>query len=125
MGRKAIEIDAEEFRKLCELQCTQREICHFFAIDAKTLRRWAQRTYNKEYDEVYEDLRQGGFISLRRAQWQLAQHNTTMAIWLGKNWLGQRDNMDVSVSEAKGVALDELEKMVLDDAGSSNKPADT
>ena len=38
-----------------------------------------------------------------------------MAIFLGKNYLGQRDNVDVTVSDAKGIALDELEKMVMED----------
>ena len=30
-------------------------------------------------------------MSLRRYQFQLAQKNTAMAIWLGKQYLGQRD----------------------------------
>nr|DAG68244.1 MAG TPA: hypothetical protein [Caudoviricetes sp.] len=38
-----------------------------------------------------------------------------MALWLGKQYLGQRDNVDVAVSDAKGIALDELEKMVMED----------
>ena len=29
---------------------------------------------------------------MRRVQWKLAQNNVSMAIWLGRNWLGQRDD---------------------------------
>lgn len=36
-----------------------------------------------------------------------------MAIWLGKQFLGQKDNVDVSVTGAKGFTLEELEQMVL------------
>ena len=36
-----------------------------------------------------------------------------MAIWLGKQFLGQRDNVDITVADAKGIALEELEKMVM------------
>ena len=66
-----------------------------------------------------------GKISLRRKQWQLAEKSASMAIWLGKQYLGQRDNVDVTVSDAKGIALDELEKMVIgDDSGTSGETAD-
>ena len=45
----------------------------------------------------------------------MAEKNATMAIFLGKQFLGQRDNIDVTVADAKGIALDEREKMVLED----------
>ena len=48
-----------------------------------------------------------------------------MAIFLGKQFLGQRDNVDVTVSDAKGIALEELEKMVIgDDSGTGGGAAD-
>ena len=66
-----------------------------------------------------------GKISLRRKQWQLAEKSASMAIWLGKQYLNQRDNVDVTVSDAKGIALDELEKMVIgDDSGTGGETAD-
>ena len=49
----------------------------------------------------------------------------TMAIFLGKQYLGQRDNVDVNVTNSEGLSLDELETMVIGfDAGSgdSNSP---
>ena len=34
-------------------------------------------------------------MSLRRTQFKLAEKNPTMAIFLGKQYLGQRDNIEV------------------------------
>ena len=36
--------------------------------------------------------KEGGKIALRRYQLQQAEKNPTMAIWLGKQYLGQRDS---------------------------------
>lgn len=43
------------------------------------------------FAEVFKQKRTIGRISLRRAQNRLAMRNATMAIWLGKQWLGQTD----------------------------------
>ena len=46
-------------------------------------------------------------------QWRLAEKNATIAIFLGKQYLGQRDNVDVNVTNSDGMSLDELETMVI------------
>lgn len=103
MGRPQIEIDKQSFESLCAIQCTLAEIASFFKCSEDTIERWCRRTYKDENDspmtfaEVYKTFSVGGKISLRRFQFKLAEHNTSMAIWLGKQWLGQRDNMDMSV----------------------------
>lgn len=74
---------------------------------------------------TFAEKRKTGKISLRRMQWRLAEKNATMAIFLGKQYLGQRDNVDVNVTNTEGLSLDELETMVIGfDAGSgdSNSP---
>lgn len=91
MARPTKQISKEEFEKLCALQCTQAEICDWFDVTDKTLRSWVRRTYNKSFSEVYDLKRQKGMISLRRSQFKLAEKNATMAIWLGKQYLGQRN----------------------------------
>lgn len=93
-GRPLKEIKKEEFEKLCALQCTQAEICDFFDTTDKTLRSWVRREYGKSFSEVYNLKRQKGMISLRRAQFKLAEKNATMAIWLGKQYLGQKNVKD-------------------------------
>ena len=125
-GRPRKEIDQKQFENLCGLQCTLEEICGWFDVTDKTLDGWCKRTYHASFSEVFKQKRGAGKISLRRSQWRLAEKNATMAIFLGKQFLGQRDSVDVAVTDAKGIALDELEKMVMqNDADTSGGTADT
>lgn len=97
MGRHAKVIDKEQFEKLCELQCNIEEVCSFFDVTDKTLNGWCVRTYGTTFSEVFKVKRGRGKIALRRYQWNLAKKNATMAIWLGKQYLGQRDHQTVEV----------------------------
>ena len=94
MARPSKPIGQEEFEKLCALQCTEKEICAFFDVCEDTLVAWCKRTYGKCFSDVYAIKKLRGFISLRRTQMQLAEKNATMAIFLGKNLLGQTDIRD-------------------------------
>ena len=91
MARPRKDISQKQFEKLCAIQCTQEEICGFFDITDKTLNAWCRRTYRKSFSEVFAIKKQAGKISLRRAQFQLAQKSASMAIFLGKNLLGQTE----------------------------------
>ena len=91
MGRPKKEIDKAQFEKLCALQCTEAEICGFLDVTDKTLEKWCQKEYKAHFSEVFRQKRGIGKISLRRSQWRLAEKNANMAIWLGKQYLGQRD----------------------------------
>lgn len=125
MARPRKEIDQKQFENLCGLQCTLEEICGWFDVCSDTLETWCKRTYERSFSEVFALKRGAGKISLRRSQWRLAEKNATMAIFLGKQFLGQRDNVDVNVTNNDGMPLDELETMVIGfDAGSgdSNSP---
>lgn len=81
------------------MQCTQQEICDFLEVDHKTLTRWCKRTYKKEYSQAYAEKKSGGKISLRRLQFRLAEKSAAMAIFLGKNILGQSDNPVLDAGE--------------------------
>jgi hypothetical protein len=97
-GRPRKEIDKREFEKLCALQCTMSEISAWFECDKKTLIAWCERTYNAEFSTVFKEKSETGKISLRRRQWQLAEKSPAMAIFLGKNLLGQTDKMEQTVN---------------------------
>lgn len=88
-------IDKKQFEKLCSLQCTLMEICSYFNVEDDTLNLWCKKTYGTTFSEIFKVKRGTGQISLRRMQWQQAEKNPTMAIWLGKQYLGQRDNIEV------------------------------
>ncbi len=90
-GRPRKEISQAEFEKLCGLQCTKEEICGWFDVTDKTLEAWCKRTYCKGFSEIFREKRGAGKISLRRMQFQLAKKSAAMAIFLGKNYLGQTD----------------------------------
>lgn len=94
-GRPRKEIDQREFEKLCALQCTRSEICSWFDVSEPTLIEWCKRTYGgKDFLTVFREKSEKGKISLRRRQWQLAEKSPAMAIFLGKNILGQTDKVE-------------------------------
>lgn len=97
-GRPRKEIDQKQFENLCSLQCTKEEICGWFDLTDKTLERWCKRTYHKGFSEVFRDKRSMGKISLRRMQWRLAERNANMAIFLGKQFLDQRENYSIGMN---------------------------
>ena len=104
-GRPLKEIDKKQFEGLCSIQCTEREICAVLGVADKTLTAWINREYGPEYGsefggkltfkDIFEIKGAIGKISLRRYQFKQAEKNPTMAIWLGKQWLGQTDNIQV------------------------------
>ena len=98
MARPRIEIDKSQFEKLCSIQCTLDEIAGFFQCSEDTVERWCKREYSKGFAEIYAQKRGLGKISLRRSQFRMAETNPSMAIWLGKQYLGQRDQQEVAVS---------------------------
>lgn len=93
-GRPQKEIDKKIFESLCGLQCTMQEILAVLDISDKTLSGWCRRTYGKSFSEIFAIKRQLGFISLRRTQFKLAEKSAAMAIFLGKQYLGQTDKDD-------------------------------
>ena len=114
MARPRKEIDPKQFENLCGLQCTLEEICGWFGVTDKTLDGWCKRTYRASFSEVFRQKRGLGKVSLRRSQWRLAEKNASMAIWLGKQYLGQRDVVDLGLptdnaqEDALSVSLREM-----------------
>jgi hypothetical protein len=98
MARPVIEIKKEQFESLCNLQCTLDEIAGFFKCSSDTIERWCKRTYNEGFADTYKIYSQNGKISLRRYQYKLAEKHPNMAIWLGKQWLGQTDKIEATTS---------------------------
>lgn len=122
MARPRKEIDQKQFENLCGLQCTKEEICGFFDVTDKTLESWCKRTYKAGFSEVFRQKRGKGKISLRRHQFRLAEKNANMAIWLGKQYLGQRDSVDEEGENEATKRIDEMIKAIKEEA---NNHADT
>lgn len=112
-GRPKIEIDQVQFEKLCALQCTKSEIAGWFNCSEDTIENWCHKTYNESFSAVFKKKREAGKISLRRAQWKLAEKSAVMAIFLGKNYLGQSDNVVVQTPGAQS-AVEQIARMLID-----------
>jgi len=95
-GRPKKEITKDIFEELCNIQCTKDEIASVFRCNESTISRFCYREYDESFAEVYKKLSEDGKTSLRRTQFHLAQKNTAMAIWLGKQYLGQSDRQEVT-----------------------------
>ena len=99
-GRPPKEINAEQFEALCKLQCTEEEICSVLGCDEATLIKWCKEQYGETFSKIYKEKKLGGKASLRRMQWKLAEKNSTMSIWLGKQYLGQSDKVELGANES-------------------------
>lgn len=109
MGRPRKEIDEELFKKLCGLQCTLEEIAGVFDCSPDTIERWCKRTFRKTFADVYKIHSAKGKMSLRRYQFDLAKKSAVMAIWLGKQYLGQTEKQEVQVTRADDDSIKEME----------------
>ena len=106
-GRPTKEIDKKAFQDLVGLGCSQEEICWFFRDETgkpaniDTLTRWCKRTFDMTFQEYFA---KNGYmalkIKLRRNQFKLSEKNAAMAIFLGKNYLGQKDYFESDNKDA-------------------------
>lgn len=105
MGRPKKVISQKQFESLCAIQCTIEEVCAVLDVDEMTLEKWCKEVYDgKTFSKVFKEKRQFGKASLRRMQWHLAEKNPSMAIFLGKNMLGQTDKVEQTVLEVEDLS---------------------
>jgi hypothetical protein len=102
-GRKPVQIDHVQLEKLCSLQCTDEELAEYFGVTTRTIE---NKRKKPEYAEVMRRGRVKGRISVRREQFKLLERgNPSIAIWLGKQYLGQRDVTPIELSGPDGKQL--------------------
>ena len=98
MARPRLSIDPAQVEELAAIMCTQAEMATVLGCSVKTLER--------RFGRAIEKGKARAATSLRRKQWQLAEKgNVTMLIWLGKQYLGQRDRPEAD--ESKRAAFEE------------------
>jgi hypothetical protein len=89
-------IDLAELERLSAMQCTDEEVAAWFGVTTRTIER---RRKNAKFAEVMDRGRAKGRISVRRQQLKLLEAgNATMGVWLGKQILGQTDEIRHDVS---------------------------
>tara|TARA_R110001632_G_C11265888_1_gene410371 strand:+ start:483 stop:1004 length:522 start_codon:yes stop_codon:yes gene_type:complete len=112
VGRPKIDLNLEELERLSRLNCTMPEISAYFDIPLRTL----EDKFANELDvrKAIEKGRATGKLSLRRRQIQIMEetNNPTMAIWLGKQLLGQTDKQeiiqDINIEDRKVLDISRL-----------------
>lgn len=102
MAHPKKELDERQIRELANIQCTYSEIAAVMDCDEEVLRR--------RFSAIIEEGKERGKMSLRRAQWNkgVKEGNPSMLIFLGKFYLGQKDELIFTSTEPEVRAL--LEK---------------
>ena len=98
MARPKAKVDPVQLEKLAMMGCTNEEIAGFFEVSKDTITRRFASILNKG--------RQNGKIRLRRIQMQIAERgNAVMAIWLGKQMLGQTDKVETALDQQNNTLI--------------------
>jgi len=98
-GRHKIDIDWKKFEIDCAMQCTLREIADDFNCSEKTIERKVIEHYSCRFVDIFKRKRQKGLMSLRVHMFKLSETSASMAIFLGKNWLGMVERQEVTGAE--------------------------
>ena len=92
MGRPRKEFSWDVAEKAAALMCTGEEIAALCDISYDTLERRVKELGYENYAEWYKKHSADGRKALRRWQMESAKKgNATMQIWLGKQYLGQKE----------------------------------
>lgn len=100
-GRKPVQIDLFQLERLCAIQCTDEELAGIFGVTTRTIE---NKRKKPEYAEAMRCGRAKGRLSVRRVK-LLERGNPSIAIWLGKQYLGQRDVTPIELSGPDGKQL--------------------
>ena len=132
MGRPLKDIDKNDFESLCAMFCTLDEVVGFFdrklgGCSDETVRRWLKKTYgrNETFVTVSKKFQGLGKVSLRRTQFKLSKKSPAMAIFLGKQYLGQKDYIANEVTGANGGAMqvENIQVYIPDNGRDTNSPS--
>lgn len=110
-------IDFKILDNLCLIQCTAEEIAAVLELSVETVDKQVREKYDVPFSEYLKLKSAVGKSSLRRSQWKMAQNNPAMAIFLGKNLLGQKDKSEIDYTKHLPVIVDDSGDFVDPEAG--------
>lgn len=103
VGRPEVQIDWDAVDKLLQIQCTGKEIASLLNVGYSTLERSCKKDNKKNFEDYSQEKRAAGLPSLRRRQWTKAMDgDSTMLIWLGKQYLEQTDKKQTDLTSSDG-----------------------
>jgi hypothetical protein len=98
-GRPRVEINWDEFDKLCAFQCTLIELAAWFECSVDTIERSVVREKKMPFAAYFDQKRGKGKIALRRVLFQNALNgNVPIGIWLSKQYLGMTEKTEIKDS---------------------------
>ena len=103
VGRPKIILTEEQWtlaERMAQVQGTGEEIAAVLGINYDTLDARIKDKGYANFSEWFAQKAAGGKISLRRRQFKMSETSPAMAIWLGKQYLGQSDKMDSNVNNS-------------------------
>jgi hypothetical protein len=104
LSAMAKRIHTKDIERIARLQCSRKEAAAFLGIRASQFDRLLRK--DERVRAAWEKGQELGKISLRRKQMRLASVNAPMAIFLGKNILGQKDKITNEHTGAEGGAIE-------------------
>ena len=114
-GPKPKAIDYTKLDAMCAIHCTGEECASILGMDYDTLNAALKRDGNKGFSDYFKQKGANGKMSLRRKQYDQAMSgNSTMLIWLGKQWLNQSDK-----HEEVGEVNTKIDKITIEVVGAS------
>lgn len=93
MGRPRKEFNFELFKELCSIHCTLQEISDIIDLSPDQITERLKEMYGPSttFPVIRDKFANTGKATLRRSQFKMAHRNPTMSIWLGKQYLGQKE----------------------------------
>jgi hypothetical protein len=117
MGRPRAKIDMDKVDALLQRQCDGTEIAALLGIHYATLSRHIEREYNVNFADYSQQKKASGHALLRSKMFEMAlSGDKTMLIWLSKQYLGMRDQSNITQT------IESLPEIVLLPANTANPP---
>lgn len=96
------QFDWATFEELCQNQCSRAEISAVMGMSCRDIDSYTRDSVGLSFEEVQKTLMLCGKANIRKYQMNLAKHNSSMAIFMGKVYLSQSDGPETS-AQVQGI----------------------
>ncbi len=110
---EADEATLKTIKGLGQIQATSKECAAVLGVTEPTWIAFRKR-HAPLIDETLDAGRGEGLASLRRRQFKMAETNPSMAIWLGKQYLGQHDKSELTGKDGGPLTVSLVERRIVD-----------
>ena len=106
MARPKKNIDWKKVDKMLEAQCLGTEIAAYFDMHPDTFYNRVQEEFGMGFTDFSRRKKDTGKMKLRMAQMESAlQGDRSMMIWLGKNYLEQKDKVEKEIKGGRVINI--------------------